>query len=123
MEVRIKKAICAKKTITYEKKSDRWAQKCDYCGKIFRMDKYCNDLLAPAILSGIFSECADNEGNMFLATVCSFACAEKMFKGGWKNMPDYKPFKKINAYLVRVQLGLTSLIKTEEVLIKEWEDI
>lgn len=120
--VKIKKAIIGKKTVTYEKKPDLWAQKCDCCGKIFKMSKYCNDRLPPAILSGTFSKCAGNEGNMFSATVCSFTCAEKIFKGEWENIPDYKLFKRVKAQLIRVELGLTSLIKSEGNLIKEWEN-
>lgn len=120
--IKLRKAITAKKTISYDKKPDLWAQKCECCGLIFKMDKYCNDQLAPAVMSGTFSKCAGDSGNMFFATVCSFACADKIFKGGWKDLPEYKPYKRVKAILIRVSLGLTSLVKTEENLIKEWQD-
>lgn len=120
--IKIRKAIKARKTITYDKKSDLWAQKCDCCGLIFKMDKYCNDKLCPAELSGIFSECAGDGGNIFLATACSFACADKLFKGEWKNIPEYKPYRKVKAILVRIELGLTSLVKLEKDIIAEWEN-
>ena len=124
--IKLKNAIKGKKTIAYERKAALFAKKCDCCEIIFNMDKYCNDNLEPSELKGTFSSGAvaidgRHLGNMFQATVCSFECAHKIFNGAWENIPEYKPYKKAKAHLVRVELGLTSLIKTEEELISEWE--
>jgi hypothetical protein len=125
--IKLKDAIKGKKTITYVKKQDLWARKCDCCGLIFKMEGRSQDSYPPSIMHGIFSQCATGKdgrglGNMFEATVCSFACADKIFKGGWENMSEYIPYKKEKAHLEWTSLYMTSSIKTEEQIIKEWKN-
>jgi len=120
--VKIKEAIVGKKTITVEKKRALYAQKCDCCGMVFKMNEYCNDT-GLAIMKGTFDDMAEGMGNMFSATVCSFICADKIMKGGWKTIPDYKPYAKIKANLVRCELKITSYVIGEKELINQWNNL
>jgi hypothetical protein len=111
------------KTVEYVKQPLLRANKCDCCGFVFQMDKWCNDSLTPAKLFGTFDTSNAFTGNMFDAIVCSFRCAHILFfQEEWKTMEKYKSFADIGAKLVRVELGLTSLIKDEKQLIEEWEN-
>ncbi len=123
----LKEEVKGKKTVSYIKKQRLVASKCDSCGVVFNMDKWCNDPLEPSILRGTFDRAATNNkgerlGNMFDAVVCSFKCADDIFKGGWKAVSGYYFFKRCKAVLVRVELGLTRLVKTEKELVDEWEN-
>jgi len=123
----LKEEVKGKKEISYIKKHRLIAMKCDCCGLIFKMDRWCNDNLDPAILKGTFDRSATNNkgeqlGNMFDAMVCSFKCADAIFNDGWKDIPGYYFFKRCKAVLVRVEIGLTKLIKTEKELVNEWEN-
>jgi len=126
MNVKICNAIKKKKTVTYDARPDLYASKCDLCKKIFGMQAYCNDKYVAALHGTFDKSAADKDGrsmgNMFSATVCSFECADKLFKGGWKYMNEYKPYIKVNAILVRAECYLTALLQTEKELIKEWKE-
>lgn len=102
-----------------------WADKCHGCGLVFHMEPYSGYRQFLAEVHGIFDECGVDEegrglGNMFSATVCSFACADRIMKGGWRDMPDYKPFADIDATLVRAECHVTSLVKDQQQLIRDW---
>jgi hypothetical protein len=103
-----------------------YAQKCDGCGRVFRMKEFCNDA-GLGQLDGTFEECATEPvtdrrmGNGFSATACSFACAHDLFEGGkWKTMRAYKPFADAGIRLARAQLKLTCYRQTEAELRAEW---
>ena len=122
----IKSVVLETANVKYVKRPSLYAKQCDICGKIFHMDKYCNDSLTPGELQGTFDECANDNtgkgmGNIFHADVCSFICADKMFNGEWKKLERFAPYIKVNANLIRVSLGLTSFVKDETHLIDDWE--
>lgn len=113
--------------VTYTKRPALYASECSACGKLFRMDNHVRGI-TPAHLEGIFDRCAEDEdgrgiGNMFSATVCSFLCVDTLFSGGWRDMEQYQPFVKADAVLERVSVTITAHIKTEQDLIREWEEM
>lgn len=125
----LKEKIIEEKTVEIVTKQALFANECSCCGKVFTMEKYCNDRLTPSNMEGTFdggSAYIDDDGrglgNMFSTTFCSFSCADEIFKGGWKKLEIYKPYANANAELVRIALGLTSLIKEKEELLEEWEN-
>lgn len=119
--VKLKDSIKSKKTIIVEKKPALYAMKCDSCGLVFEMDKYCNDNDL-ARLKGTFDICCDGRGNQFESTVCSFKCADNIMKNGWKSIKEYKNYAKSKANLVRCELKITSYLVNEEELIKRWNN-
>jgi hypothetical protein len=118
--IKLKKAIKARKQITYEKKPDLHAIKCDGCGMIFQMEPFHNDFDL-AVLKGTFSGFLGKKGNQFSAHACSFKCADDIVNGKWKEMEEYKCFKRVHAFLARYELKLTPYIKNEDKLINAWE--
>lgn len=105
-----------------------YADKCDACGKVFQMTKWSggDSERRLAELHGIFDRCATDKdgrgmGNMFSACVCSFDCAHQIFTGGWRNMPQFKPYAEADATLVRGELVLTAFVKNAETMRTEWE--
>ena len=121
MKKLIRKAITRKRTIREEVKSALYLLVCDNCGKVFDMQQCYNSSLKPASLQGIFDIAPYGQGNMFLATVCSFQCAHNLFTGGWKKIKEYKNYARHKAELVWVELRLTNTYKDETTAIKEWE--
>ena len=124
--IELRKAVTKRKRFTVEVKPRLCAEQCNGCGRVFGMDEYCNDKDL-AHFRGTFDKCAADEngrglGNMFFATACSFACAHKIFTGGWKKMKEYKPYKKIGAILARGELKITPYIKDEDEIVEEWDD-
>ena len=124
----LKEEVVKQKIVEVVTKKALYANRCSCCGKVFTMDKYCNDQMTPSNMKGIFNggsayidENGRSLGNMFSTTVCSFSCADEIFKGGWKKLGMYKIYANANAELVRVELGLTSLIKEKEELLEEWD--
>jgi len=124
--VTLREKIEGEELVTYTMKPELRALKCECCGKVFQMQPYCNDSIHPAIMTGIFDRMATGEdgrglGNMFEATVCSFACADTVFVYGWKELDRYLPYLREGAELVRVQLGLTTSVVEEPELVQAWE--
>ena len=115
-----------KKSQTVTVKEALWADVCDNCGKVFVMKEFCNERNR-ARLNGTFDSCATDPktgkglGNMFSATICSFACADALMNGGWKKLKEYKPYVDVDAVLARGEVTITSDVKTQEQLIEEWE--
>lgn len=123
----LRKAVKGRKTVSFDKKPQLRGTICDGCGLVHKMEEFCNDTNL-GILSGTFDRSATDRdgrglGNMFTATVCSFDCADKVMKGKWKDLKDYKPYVLAKANLVRCSVQVTSFIKTENELIKEWEEM
>jgi hypothetical protein len=104
MRKKLKEAVHTRTLVKIEVKPALYADKCDCCGKLFTLDKYCNDKLSPGDMQGTFDQCSGSKGNMFFATVCSMDCAAKIFNGGWKDMRGYKSYAKEGATLVRIEL-------------------
>lgn len=113
-------AVNAEKTVKVQEKPELYARRCDGCEKIFEMSRWCNDTLAPGELRGTFDRSVGNNG--FGADVCSFICAQKIFEGGWRQMSEYADFVRIGATLIRVELGLTTLVRDQAQVIAEWSD-
>jgi len=96
-----------------------WGSECAGCGETFSMRAWCNDSRVSE-LHGTFDRCAEDPetgrglGNQFSTVVCSFACADKVMKGGWRDMPVYAPFAKADAALVRCDLTVTALVAKGE---------
>src|SRR5262245_48370002 len=114
--VKLRDEIKTEKMVEVVERPALYAKQCDACRKIFEMDVWCNE--APvARLGGTFTAstamATGRLGNMFEATVCSFACADKLFTGGWRDMPNYKPFVEADCRLVRASVQLTALMRTE----------
>ncbi len=124
--VTLRKAVTGRKRITYTKKAELRALKCDSCGKVFEMKPFCNDSNL-ANLHGTFDTCATNpatgkgDGNMFNATVCSFACAHKLMNGGWKKLEGYKHYVDAGATLARGECTISVFVRNEKELIADWE--
>ena len=98
-----------------------WADKCDCCGLVFKMEKFSESDQNLGVLRGTFNKVGKRGGNMFFATVCSFGCADKIMKGEWEKMKQYKDFKTVKAKLTRCELMLTSLLLSEQEIIEQWE--
>lgn len=97
------------------------ALKCDSCGKIFQMRGP-----AAALLQGIFNRTVHTPqgytcGNTFRTVVCSFHCAGEIFSGGWRKLSFYKRFAEQGAELEQVALTITTHVKYEKELLREWE--
>ncbi len=124
--IQLRPAIVAQRTIEVETKPALWADKCDVCGAVFRMGEFCGEQHR-GLLRGTFDRCAEDENgrglnNMFEATVCSFACAHKIFaEGTWRALVKYAPFVKACAELARVELCLTQPMLTEAEIAEAWE--
>lgn len=101
----------------YTRKPALYARECCACGKAFQME---GDQRA-GFIRGMFEPTSTVKGNMFLADVCSFACAETIMSGGWKRLPEQEPFVRLEAKLVRCEVTITSCVKWEAELIREWE--
>jgi len=123
MRKKIRDEVQGVKKVVYRKKPELWLDVCDGCGKLFSMQPYCNDNLEPGRVHGTFDGCYRDKGNQFFATVCSLECAHKIFTGGWKLMREYKGYAKAGLELVRVAIGITSLVKYEDECIQEWEEM
>ena len=117
--IELKKAKLGKKQVPYEKKPALKAHVCDGCGKIHRMDPYCNDGEI-GVLTGTFD--VSVRGNMFSAIVCSFKCAHELMRGGWKKMERYEDYIEAGANLVRCEVKVTAYVKEKDELIKEWKE-
>lgn len=126
MHIKLAERVTTPKLVDIVVRPNLYADKCDGCGKVFRIDEYCNDKDL-ARLSGTFKQCAkdaDNRGmgNGFSAHVCSFKCAHEVFEnGGWRKMGQYKPFADADIRLVRAELKITVYRKDEAEIRREWE--
>jgi len=106
------------------------ASVCESCRKVFDMRPLCNDRHEPGRMEGTFlsekaavGEDGRELGNQFEAAVCSLGCAADLFeKEGWKAIPRYRPFADAGATLARVSVGMTTLVKQEDLLVREWEE-
>jgi len=124
MNVKARAAVRETRAVQIQTRPDLWVSKCDGCGRHFQMGVWCNDNhgnVQNATLQGTFDRSAEGEGNMFLATVCSFKCAHRIMIGGWQTMERYKAFAEIRAVLVRASVQITTLVQSEEEAIAEWE--
>ena len=127
-KVEVRKEVIKKCSVVveYVAKPALLLNKCDACGKTFRMDMFCNDEHL-ALMVGTFDKCVNDNngrglGNGFYATACSFKCAHRLFaEDGWKKMSLYKPYAVANAKLVRAELKITSYITDGTKLAAEWD--
>ena len=123
MKTKLRDEIKGTAKVRYTRRPALYAQQCAACGKIFQMhgpksDRYS---IPPGTMSGIFDRCAEDKGNMFSATICSFECAGRLYAGGWRDIKEYRAYARANASLERVEVWLTSDIQTEEEVIAAWE--
>jgi hypothetical protein len=121
---KIRDEVLGTAKVTYVKKKALYADECDCCGALFQMRRV--DEFVPENMEGEFSSFAEGEdghryGGAFEAIVCSFACADKLFKGGWKKLEKWKPYVQVGAELKSISLSITSDVMTEHDLIREWE--
>lgn len=121
--IKLRDAIKAKANVTYTRKPALHARTCDACGRVFIMRTLQGQTFGH--LDGIFDCCAEDKdgrglGNMFSADVCSFACAQTLYDGGWKKMKQYKPYVRAGASLKRVSLSIEEML-TEADIIAGWE--
>lgn len=122
--IKLRDAINKTARISYTCKPELNARTCDACERAFAMPAPTGHTYGH--LGGIFDRCAEDAdgrglGNMFSADVCSFACAQALYDGGWKTMDAYAPYVKAGASLERVSLTIGELL-TESDLIAEWEE-
>lgn len=126
-KIKLREAIKGKKTIIVERRPALYAIKCDCCGLVFQMKEYCNDRDLGELKGTFDSGATDHEGrhlgNIFMANVCSFKCADDIMKGGWKNIKEYRPYIKSKANLVRCELKITSYVLGEKELVENWEGV
>jgi len=135
MRIQLEKEVRKRKTVDLRVRPALHAFKCDGCGKVFEMDRWNPNDQELGVLHATFEtagvhvvdENGRGLGNMFRAHVCSFQCAHDIFTGGWKKMPDYKPFVE-NALgrvftLARAELRITSLVRNEAEIRAEWSKI
>jgi hypothetical protein len=127
MRVKLEEKVVAEKVVETVVKEALYADRCDGCGKLFDMMPFCNDSYLGQFM-GTFGGVADDPetgrgmGNMFVATVCSFACAHEVFAlGGWKRIPQYRPYADADIPLVRAELKITSFVRDERELRRDWE--
>jgi len=114
----IKDAVYSTKTERVEVEPAVYASVCAGCGDLFDMRGW-NSEGDVSTLRGTFDRCATDKngrstGNMFDARVCGFACADKVMKGGWRNIEEYKPFANVDAVLVRCEIKVTALVARGE---------
>lgn len=129
MRVQLEEEVTAQRLCKVRVRPTLYASKCDACGKVFKMKPYCNDE-GLAYLKGTFQHCATDPetkkgmGNGFSATVCSFKCAHEVFaNGGWRKMPEYKPYADADIKLIRCELKITSFVLDEQEIREEWGKI
>jgi len=124
----LKRSIRKKRTQTVEVKPELRALKCDSCEKLFQMGAFCNDQHL-AEMSGTFDKVATTKlgsgrGNTFSAIVCSFACADEIFNGGWKRLSLYGDHHvRCGCELVRASLKITKYVREEAELVEEWGEM
>ena len=120
--IELRKEVTAKARITYTKKRALHAQQCDACGKIFEMrGRTTRDHVSPGTLIGMFDRCVGDRGNGFSATICSFACADVLYTGKWRDMKEYRPYARAHAILERIEAHLTADVRTEAEITEAWE--
>jgi uncharacterized Fe-S center protein len=117
--ITLRQATRAEAKFTYITRPHLSANKCANCGKIFQMVEFCNEV-SRGELHGTFDKSSNTLGNIFSCSCCSFACAQQLVDGKWKEIEEYKEFVEMGAELARVHLCVTK-IKDKEQLIKEWE--
>lgn len=125
--VKLEDKVTETKVIKVVVRDELYALKCDGCGTVFHMAQFCNDV-GLSNLQGTFDACAvhpetrKSMGNTFLANVCSFKCAHEVFQnGGWKNIPEYKPYADQDIPLVRGSLTITTFVSGEDEIRRHWD--
>jgi len=122
---KLRKPVIRKKTIRYEAKPALHAYECDQCHKVFGIDKdallWHGDHIE---MTGTFDRSPEGEGNGFRAMVCSLACADQMFWGGWATLDRYADFADVEANLARctVKMIHADAILPQEELEKRWDE-
>jgi hypothetical protein len=120
--LKLKNEVKVKELKEVTKKFALMANTCDCCGKVYRADYNAQKL------NGQFDKCADLNGrglgNQFSADCCSFICADKLMKKGWKKLDNYLPFVKAGAVLEKCTITI-GRIQSKSELLKKWkkEDI
>lgn len=109
-----------RKRVSVTERPALYGQKCDACGKVFKAEKW-NHHDQPGKANGTFDPSAPDEGNGFVADVCSFTCADALMAGGWRKMKAYKFQVRANAELVRLNVQMTNTVRTEAEAVKAWE--
>lgn len=129
MRIKLEDAVHTEKLMPVQIRPALFASQCDACRKVFHMKPFCNDGRLGE-LEGTFEKCPDDPetgrglGNGFYATACSFACAHELFaNGGWRKIARYKPYVDADIQLVRAELKITSFVRDEAQLRKEWSEI
>lgn len=126
MRIKLRDPVEVTREVKVQARPALHADKCDGCGLVFRMLEFCNEQ-GRAELRGTFDRCPDDEngrgmGNMFRATVCSFACAHRVFtEDGWKKIDEYLSYVKAGATLARAEVVITSTLITEGQIVQAWE--
>ena len=110
-------------TVEYEIKPALRATRCAACGRTYQMMKWNhNDRNV-----GEWFATMDRSpnGNMLTLPVCSFACAQKLTDGGWRDVdhPDVRMFVANDASPARIECTMTHHVKYGEELVRAWEEM
>lgn len=121
--ITLRDAIEGTARVSYTRKPELRARVCDACKCVFAMEAPHGRTFGR--LEGIFdctAEDADGRrmGNIFRADVCSFACAQALYDGGWKAMDVYAAYAAVQARVAYVSLSIGP-VRTAHDLIAEWE--
>lgn len=118
--VKLRDEVKVRKRVSVTERPALYASKCDACDKVFKAEKW-NQHDQPGKANGTFDPSAPGEGNGFSADVCSFTCADTLMAGGWRKMKAYKAQVKAKAELVRLNVQMTSTVRTEAETVNAWE--
>lgn len=120
--IELRKAVTARKRVTYTQRRALHANKCDACGRVYTAEKWNANEPQSCKAHGTFHPSSPCEGNGFFADVCSFECAGKLMAGGWRKMKAYKCHAKAGGELVRLELHMTRFVYNEAESVKQWEE-
>jgi hypothetical protein len=128
--VKLRNQVVKEETVNRVVKEALYANRCAGCDRILVMNSYCNDNRLGELmgtfhisdhLSHVFDGHGKSMGNMFSCFVCSFACADAVMKGKWREIDHYKPFADADCNLVRAELKITTLLQFEAELLQGWD--
>lgn len=119
----LEQPVIEEKLVKVEVKPILFALRCDNCGKVFRMEPWGNvqggDFHATFEDQPRDPKTGRTEANSFNADVCSFKCADELYTGGWKKLPQAKLFVKQKCRLARAEVAMTTPFLDERTLRKE----
>lgn len=126
MRIKLEEEVRTERVLSVRVRSSLYVQKCDGCGRVFRMEKWSGNEKFLGELHGTFDSVACDKdgrglGNGFAADVCSFQCAHEVFaRGGWRKIERYRPFADADIPLARAELLITAHAAGEEKIREDW---